>query len=411
MSLLADMLSKAGEKKSEVNKNVDIPPSLKRTVSDHSQKEIIRKKIIIVSGVSVLLIVSGIAGMYLTNTYLAKQHSSQKDIDKTVAYKTEQAEPVTEKLAIPSSPLAKGGDKEIAAQEPATSDKDKKGLHPSAGNDKVNNRTAVSSDLNVLRQTDKTTVEKPKVSATKSKKKSETVKALPLPAVDAASLEANSVKASDVLEKTANNTVDTSVGTDIEKTEKKDIAGKNFYLHMAKAAENRKNYSDALAHYMSILYIEPQNHVIMNNISNIFVNMGSFNEAIKYSEKALAIKKDHVPSLVNLGIAHIKLQNFTKGTEYLLNALSIEPSNRFAIFNTALLYENISNYDNAAEQFRMLYNMGDVDGYLGLGRVAERKGRISDAIKFYKEVLSLNEVDPKIKLFANERIRLLEDIR
>ena len=136
--------------------------------------------------------------------------------------------------------------------------------------------------------------------------------------------------------------------------------------------------------------------------------MGSFNEAIKYAEKALGVKKNHIPALINLAVAHMKLKNYIKGKEYLAAALSAEPSNKIAIFNIALLYENIGDYDNAGEQFRILYNMGDIQGYLGLGRTAERQGRGSDAIRVYKEVISINDVDPKIKMLANERVRLLE---
>ena len=389
MSLLADMLSKAGRNKNEANKSVDIPPSLKRTVSDYSQKETIRRKVITVSGLAVLFIAFGIAGIYLTNIYLAKQQVSKKNAGETIAFGTKQAEPVIEQKQETDTKAA------VSITEPR----------------QVINQQAKG----------KTKVEKPKVSEAKSKEKTSTVKAEPLPTVEAALTETNSIKASETSKKEGPDTIisaektipaATAVSPDVsavsDGTEKKDIANKDFYLHMAKTAENKRDYQEALAHYKSILDIEPKNHVVMNNISNILINMGSFNEAIKYAEKALGVRKNHVPSLINLAVAHMKLKNYIKGKEYLLAALSAEPFNKIAIFNTALLYENIGDYDNAGEQFRILYNMGDIQGYLGLGRTAERQGRVSDAIRVYKEVISINDVDPKIKMLANERVRLLE---
>lgn len=93
---------------------------------------------------------------------------------------------------------------------------------------------------------------------------------------------------------------------------------------------------------------------------------------------------------------------------HLLKAISLEPSNRHAVFNIALLYEKMDEYGKAGISFERLSQLGDIQGYLGLARIAEREGRISDAIRFYREIMSMADVEPRLKRFVNERLVMLE---
>ena len=182
---------------------------------------------------------------------------------------------------------------------------------------------------------------------------------------------------------------------------------KDLQLYLARSYENKKDYSKAFDSYKQILDVDPGNYLVMNNISSLLLHLEAFEEAIEYSEMALNIKKDYVPSLINLGIAYIKSGSLVAGEGYLLKVISIETSNKYALFNIALLYEKIGEYDKAYGSYQRLSKMKDYQGYLGLARIAEKQNRISDAIMFYRELMSIEDIDPGIKRMANDRVYML----
>ena len=190
-----------------------------------------------------------------------------------------------------------------------------------------------------------------------------------------------------------------------ENSEKRDM-----YIYSARASESRKDYQQTLLNYIKALEIDPDNpgnYIIMNNIAGIMLQMGRYSEALHYAGTALNIKKDYLPSLINMGIASIKLNNEADGERYLIRALTLEPSNRNALLNLAILHEKTMEYDKAYSDFYKLAQMRDIRGYLGLARVAEKKGKKQDAARIYREILSMNNIDPQIKKLADERLSLL----
>ncbi|MEE9164677.1 MAG: tetratricopeptide repeat protein, partial [Nitrospinota bacterium] len=182
---------------------------------------------------------------------------------------------------------------------------------------------------------------------------------------------------------------------------------KDLQFYLARSYENKKDYSKAFDSYKQILDVDPDNYLVMNNISSLLLHLEAFEESIEYSEMALNIKEDYVPSLINLGIAYIKSGNLTAGEGYLLKVLSIEPSNKHALFNIALLYEKIGEYDKAYGSYQRLSKMRDFQGYLGLARIAEKQNRVADAIMFYTKLMSMEGIDPRIKKMVNDRVHML----
>jgi tetratricopeptide (TPR) repeat protein len=142
----------------------------------------------------------------------------------------------------------------------------------------------------------------------------------------------------------------------------------------------------------------------MNNISSTLIQLGSYDEAIRYAEKALHIRKDYIYSLINMGVAYSHLGKYKEGEGYLQRALLMEPSNRNALLNIGLLYEKSNALNKAREFFVRLSDTGDAQGYIGLARLAEKQGRPSEAINFYKLVVSVENRDSQVWNFANDRI-------
>ncbi|MCL4558299.1 MAG: tetratricopeptide repeat protein [Deltaproteobacteria bacterium] len=187
-----------------------------------------------------------------------------------------------------------------------------------------------------------------------------------------------------------------------------DFANRDVYLYTASTYESKRDYYQALYNYKKALELDPENYIILNNISSMLIRTGSYEEAITYLKNALAIKNTYTPSLINLGIACIRLGKLTEGEGYFTKALSIEPSNKHAIVNLAILQERTGDLDKAYASFHRLSEMGDIQGYLGLARISEKKGKNLDAARIYREILSMGDVDPKLKKLARERLSQVE---
>lgn len=341
MSLLADMLSKITLTERE-GRRVDVPPGLRRTVSDYTKKEASKQRVFILSFLITLFIASGIASFYFAE--YVKPNASDRNKDEGARIRIAEHEDRNKQAAII-------GLKQET--EPKTTEMEKR--HDTANKDNLPD--IMDKEVKPARKA-------------------------------AGKIESGNKEA----------------------LKKQPVTSKDSYLYMAGTAEKRKDYAGAIENYKNVLEADPYNYVVLNNMANLLIHLGSYEQAIEYSKKALDIKKDHVASLINTGIAYMKIENFAEGKRYLLQALSIEPTSRYALFNIALLFEKTGDYHKGNEYFQTLANIGDIQGYLGMGRIAEKEERVAAAIKIYKDILSMSLADPQIKMHANERIVVLEQL-
>ncbi|MBI4843502.1 MAG: tetratricopeptide repeat protein [Nitrospirae bacterium] len=149
------------------------------------------------------------------------------------------------------------------------------------------------------------------------------------------------------------------------------IGSKDTYhlIYKADRSEKEQDYLTAIAMYENILKIEPTNHIIMNKIATLLMNMKMWKEAMDRLRESYKIKKDYIPSLINIGIVYANTGNYLKAEKFLLQALDLDPINQDAVFSTALLYEKEKNFGKAGEFYSRLGKLGDVRGMDGLTRV------------------------------------------
>jgi len=357
LSLLADLLSKIKHKEQQVV----IPPNLTQVVHRASGKRKVETRIKVVLLVALLLVVCGFGTIYLTNRYL---------------------ESVSLNLSSPHVQEAE----HIKTEQP-----------PTAGKNALAKKTetiAQNAKIETVRETKKeaeTVVNPPSVlketPQQEDRQRRDNITNTPAAPIKKTLQSEKTGKLSD-LEETAKN--------------EKDVA-----LYTAKTYEQNKNYGQAITHYKKALEKDPKNYLIMNNLANVLIKTGSFKESIQYSMDALTVQKNYIPSLINLGVANIQLGNMAEGEMYLLKAKSIEQSNKTVLFNLGLLYEKTSNYKESLAAFQRLADMKDAGGYLGMARILEKQGNRSEAEKIYKELLSLDSIDPATRQLANERLQVI----
>ena len=369
MSLLADLLSKLKYQKKE---HGDVPLGLKRIVSDSQKRAILKKKLMAFSFFIAFVVISGFGAVYFMELYI-----------KPVAVKKNVPQNINEDILKSSIQIAEQTDKKIVTVQPLTLNSvEEPTLVPSQeGNTKS---PLLGGDLGVGELLQKIVVDA-----------SEKIIPSPNPTPQSIELLKDNKQEVDVGWVEARNPTKNSQHLNDDK---------DSLLYSARAYESKKDYYQALLNYKKALELDPQNYIIMNNISSVLIHMENFSDALRYLENALSIKRDYVPSLINLGISYIRLGNSVEGESYLLKALSIEPSNKNAMFNIAIFYERQGDNDEAYNYFYKLFEMGEIQGRLGTARIAEKQGNISLAVRVYKEILSMGGVDTQIKKLANERL-------
>ena len=371
MSLLADLLSKIKHKEQQVV----IPPNLTQVVHRASGKRKVETRIKVVLLVALLLVVCGFGTIYLTNRYLesVSLNLSSRYVQEAANIKTEQV-PAAEK-----NTSAKKTETVVQRTKIETVRETKKEAETVVNQPSVLKETPQKEDKKASLSTD----------ITKDRQRRDNITNTAVASIKKTPQSEKIGKLSDLEETTKN---------------EKDVA-----LYTARTYEQNKNYGQAITHYKKALEKDLKNYLIMNNLANVLIKTGSFMESIQYSMDALTVQKNYIPSLVNLGVANIQLGNMTEGEMYLLKAKSIEQSNKTVLFNLGLLYEKTSNYKESLAAFQRLADMKDAGGYLGMARILEKQGNRSEAEKIYKELLSMDNIDPATRQLASERLQVIGD--
>jgi len=382
VSLLADLLSKI----KPYTAKGDVPPGLKNVVSDSTKKETARKKIVIFSVLVILAVVAGVGAVYIMDIYLkpsqikrAERRPQPAAVESPKAeVKIQEQPPITDAVTpkIPSEAETKAASRKAADKREPEVLKDK--AQPAV---KPKERGQAAAGKRKKEPADKTVKQ--------AEMQRENISDDSQPKRDVKSQQPKKAESQEAAQK---------------EKQAPDSSSRDVYLYTARTYESRRDYQQAFLNYKKALEIDPENYVIMNNISSVLIQLSSFEEAVGYAGKVLSIKKDYVPSLVNLGIAYIRLGNLTEGEGYLSKALSREPSNNYALLNLGILHERRGDNDKAYGYFLKLSDMRDVQGYLGVGRIFEKQGRKADASRIYKDILSINNIDSKTKKFVNDRL-------
>jgi Flp pilus assembly protein TadD len=351
MSLLADLLSKVAPK----NVESGVPPTLQRVVLDSKRKMLIRRRMVVIGSVAVALVLAGVVVARYIDRIKGSPRPSPSVSTNMSPSQGQQAEPVQE--GIPEPRTGK-----TLPQEARRAQEDGSSRQRAAGETLPPKAAPRGEDPSAAKPATPRAVE-PERGETRQE-----------------------------AEKAGN-------PVSVRQQGEKDEA-----LYAARNYEMAKDYDQALRYYKKALDVDRRNYVLMSNIASVLIAQGSFKDAADYARAALTLNKEHVPSLVNLGISSIQLGIVDDGSSHLRKALSLEPTNRYALLNLALLYEREKDYDQAQKTYFRLSELKDVQGHLGVARIAEKTGRTDDARQAYREVLAMDNVDEGSKKLAMERL-------
>ncbi|MBI5408758.1 MAG: tetratricopeptide repeat protein [Nitrospirae bacterium] len=368
MSLLADLLSKIKQPQAKR----EVPPNLVNIVQGSAQKSSNRRRLILLS---VLVAVSVLTGVFLV--YFTKSLSEKSAGDIST---------VTQNRVRRPGVAPQDGDKILALTQktlPEQQDGLKQPLPP----------------VESKKESERPLPEKARVPAPAAKKHERPVD---FPSGNKESEAGAALEKLTATKKAAPDKAQTPHSRNI-------AAAVDSYLYNAREFELKRDYSKALENYKKVLEIDGDNFTVMNNIAYILLEMNLTEESVVYSRMAVERNNDYVPALINLGIAYAKSGNTRSSEEYLSHAFRLEPDNRSVILNLAVLYERQKDYDKASEYFTRLNKLGAVEGSLGMARLYELQGKTEDAIKRYRHIYEHASIDDKTRALVRQRIVVLQN--
>ena len=93
------------------------------------------------------------------------------------------------------------------------------------------------------------------------------------------------------------------------------------------------------------LKINKKNHIILNNLANIYLKNNQVKEAEKFYLKSIFIKKDYLLAIVNLAILYQNTGNLENSKNYYLEAIKISPEQISIYFNLSRIDKNFIDQD------------------------------------------------------------------
>lgn len=352
MSLITDLLSKV---KHEEQKK-DIPPGLKDTIIQSVEQKRSRNRMILPVLLAVIVLLAGAAAVFYVSSVLTPA--------RPVA-----PQPVALQAPPPAAPVAQTTPEAQAAQ------------------------TSASNQALKEQQADSEASSEPPVKIKSKKSSGRMARAAgAAPAMHESARTKHSAAA-------PSGEKDSGAESQLLSSREKDEL-----TQAARSYEAQRDYPRALAGYKKALAADPGNYILMNNIAGVLIRMEQYSEAIRYGERALSIRRNHIPSLINLGIAYNKTGRSAEGEGCFQQALSIEPTNRYALLNLGLLNEKRNSFDKGIQYFSKLAERSDCQGYLGLARIAEKQGKTANAVNYYRMALGAGNVDARTRTMINNRL-------
>ena len=96
--------------------------------------------------------------------------------------------------------------------------------------------------------------------------------------------------------------------------------------------------------------IDPNDKEILVNFGCLYCLKGDYDEAITYTQKAIAVDANYPLPWNVLGYVYSDLENYNKAVESCQKAIELAPKNATYFSNMADTYRDMKNYDKAVER-------------------------------------------------------------
>ena len=154
---------------------------------------------------------------------------------------------------------------------------------------------------------------------------------------------------------------------------------------------SRGDISKALDAVQDLFKDYPNEPVLFNISGACYAGLGQFDLALKYYEKAIAIKPDYAKAHFNLAGTLEDLGQLEDSVNSYKKALEIEPDYAEAFNNLGNVFKELKQNDAAVQSYKdaLLINPEYVEAQFSLGIMLQDLGNPEAAIECYEAVLSI----------------------
>jgi protein O-mannosyl-transferase len=169
-----------------------------------------------------------------------------------------------------------------------------------------------------------------------------------------------------------------------------------LHYNLGAVLEERKEFAPARLEYKAALDLQPNYEPAVAGLGNVYLNLGSADQASEMFEKALELKPDDVKVVTNYGTALQSLGEIDAAKTQYQRAISLAPDNDDAYCDLGALFFRSGDLRAAIVEFNLAAKTdpGDPVPLFNLAAIFQSSGRPDLAIKLYERALQLNPGDP-----------------
>lgn len=188
----------------------------------------------------------------------------------------------------------------------------------------------------------------------------------------------------------------------------KEVIKAKELMARAKKLEVDQNFEEAAAVYSQALELWPQNVILANRLTTLFlVHLGQNAKAVFLAKQTLQNDPKNSRAALYAAIGSANMQKINEAKEYFTQSISGNPPMKEALMSYAAFSENHGQNDSALKLLdKYQANFGDtIDTMVSRARIFDKLGRTKEATQQYKTILASGfQMRPDLKKFIEGRI-------
>lgn len=161
--------------------------------------------------------------------------------------------------------------------------------------------------------------------------------------------------------------------------------------------------------FKSVLEKTPKNFTVWNELGNLYLEQGKYNEAEASLLQSVEIIQEYLPAWNNLALVYIGMKDEKKFKNAAENIKALEPDSYICHNLSAQFYMSARNYKNAIAEYEKAVKLKPdfAAGFNNLGYLLYEDGKTSEALTAYKTACN---IDPTNTIFKENYEALKREI-
>ena len=181
------------------------------------------------------------------------------------------------------------------------------------------------------------------------------------------------------------------------------------YLVRSEIYTEMGDFQEALDDAEKAVRITPKEAVVYDNRGCIYVKSGNdIKKALNDFNKAIELNINYIDAYVNRANVFLKMKDFKKAINDCTKAIELSPNEHTAYYNRGLAYMNVGETRKALDDYNKVIDIKPdiAETYAKRGLINSQSGNTQKAISDYEEFLRLDPDNKNAKLVRDELEKL-----